>query len=189
MVAGRDGLLRVLVRARSENAHSADVAVRFFHDGVLVRSETLERASEAVPTAASDADLAQSWNMLVSGDLIRPGLSIVVEADPEDRVYESDESDNVLPAGGAVVEVDVRSLPGFRVRRVPVRAVGVAGNSPSGGCGMGAGSGVGGLRGRHLAHLPSGNGYGTGSGAITCLVPRAPPSGMAPPAGPAPSPS
>lgn len=129
LVAGRDGLLRVFVLARSENAHSADVAVRFFHDGVLVRSETLERASEAVPTAASDADLAQSWNMLVSGDLIRPGLSIVVEADPEDRVYESDESDNVLPAGGALVEMDVRSLPDFRVRLVPIQTFGVAGNS------------------------------------------------------------
>jgi len=129
LVAGRDGLLRVFVLARSENAHSANVEVRFFHDGVLVRSETLDRASESVPTEASAADLAQSWNMLVPGELIRPGLSIVAEADPEDRVYESEEADNVFPAGGALVEMDVRSLPDFRVRLVPIQMFTPAGNS------------------------------------------------------------
>jgi hypothetical protein len=66
------------------------------------------------------SSLATSWNVLVPAALVQPGLSLLADVDPANGVAESDESNNQFPLSGTPASVDVRALPTFAVRFVPV---------------------------------------------------------------------
>jgi hypothetical protein len=72
-----------------------------------------------VPQAADTATLASSWNVVIPANRVSPDLGIVAVLDPTDQIPEADESDNLWPATGTH-SVDVRSVPAFNLRFVPV---------------------------------------------------------------------
>lgn len=120
LVAGRDGYLRVFVLSDTANIEETDVRVDFYDGGTLLDSRVIAAPSSSVPVTADEGTLAGSWNVSVPGDLIVPGLSVLVEVDPGDGVFERDEGDNTFPASGTPLALDVRSLPTFEARLVPV---------------------------------------------------------------------
>jgi hypothetical protein len=67
-----------------------------------------------------EALLHASWNSTVDASLLQPGLRVLIDVDPENRVAESNEADNTFPPDGAPVTLDVRSVAPVRVRLVPV---------------------------------------------------------------------
>jgi hypothetical protein len=69
----------------------------------------------------------------VPGALVQPGLRVLADVDPAGEIAEANESDNQFPLSGSPLAVDVRSLPTYRVRFVPVRqqANGLQGNVTS----------------------------------------------------------
>ncbi|HEX6616700.1 MAG TPA: hypothetical protein VF046_10380 [Gemmatimonadales bacterium] len=120
LVSGRDGYLRVFVVANGTNTAKPDVRVRFFEGGVQVSELSLTAPSQSVPLTASEGRLGSSWNVPIPGALIRQNLSIQATVDPANTVPEVDESDNDYPAGGVPLALDVRTVPTFDVRFVPV---------------------------------------------------------------------
>jgi len=120
LVAGRDAYLRVFAVANEANGAQPRVRVRLFHGGAEVQSWLLNAGSPAVTQVMTEGSLPSSWNVLVPGALVQPGLALLAEVDPEGLVAEADEADNRYPVGGTPMPVTVRTLLPFQIRLVPV---------------------------------------------------------------------
>ena len=119
LISGRDGYIRVFARANQANTAAVQVRVKFFVGGTLVNTMMLS-AGSSVPLVPDQASLATSWNGIVLGQFIRPGLTIVADVDPTNVVAEGSETDNTFPASGIPLTVDVRDVAPLRVTFVPV---------------------------------------------------------------------
>src|SRR4029077_17596911 len=75
----------------------------------------------SVPTSVDEGDLTGSWNLVIPGAQLRPGLAIVAEVDPDGTVAEGNENDNLFPLSGSPLALTVRSVPTLQVRFVPIR--------------------------------------------------------------------
>lgn len=120
LVAGRNALLRVFVRASTSNGALPNVRARFYNGSTLVTTIVIPPPATAVPTTIHEATLDASWNTSISGSLLQPGMSLLVDVDPTNDVAESNEADNALPANGSPAALDVRNVSKLNVRLVPV---------------------------------------------------------------------
>lgn len=133
LVAGRDGLLRVFLSAGQDNPYSPKVKVKLFHDGMPV--ETLTASSErTVPTDPKIGELEDSWNAVIPGELVQPGLSVLVQASPDNGIPLTGDGQTQFPADGEPLELDVHDTPPLRLTMVPiyVSATGETGNVSEG---------------------------------------------------------
>ena len=121
LVAGRDAFLRVYPLANESNSATPQVRVRLFDAGTLVQTFTVEAPGGTVPTERNDALLGSTWNLLIPGSLIQPGLEVLADVDPDNAVSESDESDNVYPGPDRQLPVQVRVTPALSITLLPVR--------------------------------------------------------------------
>ena len=118
LIAGRDAYIRVFARGNQSTTSTAQVRVRFYLGATLVHTMTLSNAS--IPMVPDEASLATSWNGLVSGQFIQPGLRILADVDPSDTVVEASDADNSFPSSGTPLDVDVRPVPALRLTFVPI---------------------------------------------------------------------
>jgi hypothetical protein len=119
LISGRDGFIRVFARANQANSAAVQVRVKFFVGETLVNTMMLN-AGSSVPLVPDQGSLATSWNGIVLGQFIRPGLKIVADVDPTNVVAEGSETDNTFPAAGTPLALDVRDVAPLRVTFVPV---------------------------------------------------------------------
>ena len=119
LVAGRDGYVRVFARANQPTSVTTSVRVKLFVGTTLVNTVTLTNGSP-VPTAPDQGDLATSWNGIVPGQFVQPGLRMLADVDPGNTVAESNETDNTFPALGTPAALNVREVPPLRITFVPV---------------------------------------------------------------------
>jgi hypothetical protein len=119
LVAGRDGYIRVFARANQPTSVTTEVRVRFFVGDVLVNTMMLTNDSPA-PIAADEAQLTTSWNGIVPGQFIQPGMTILADVDPANTVVEASDTDNTFPASGTPASLDVRDVAPLRITFVPV---------------------------------------------------------------------
>lgn len=110
MIAGRAGLLRVYGLANQCNSVSPKVRVAV--GGTTV---DLTASASPAPTRVDEASIETSWNYVVPGSLIQPGLTITATIDPDNQVAEHDETDNSITK-----TIDVRTLPATGIRLVPI---------------------------------------------------------------------
>ena len=120
LVAGRDAYLRAFTVANQSNTAQPQVRIRLYSGATLVQTYTIAAPSAGVPSAVNEGTLSSSWNVLVPAALVQPGLRVLADVDPANGISEADESDNQFPVTGASAAVDVRTLPAFAVRFVPV---------------------------------------------------------------------
>jgi len=120
LLAGRDAYLRVFAVANLPNPARPTVRVRLFHGGALVLSQTIPAPLGGVPAAPNESALGSSWNLRVPGTLVQPGLSLLAELDADGSIAEISDADNRYPATGPSAPVQVRVLPAFNLRFVPV---------------------------------------------------------------------
>jgi hypothetical protein len=120
LVAGRDAFLRVFALASRSNIVQPPVRVRLYHGAALVQTYTLPAPAASVPTSVDESSLSRSWNVLVPAALVQPGLKLLAEVDPGNSVAEPNESNNQFPGSGTATSVEVRALPTFALRFVPV---------------------------------------------------------------------
>ena len=120
LIAGRDAMLRVFPVATTSNAVKPAVRVRVYQNGVLQTTLTATSTGTSVPTAIDQGSFAASWNVLVPGALVQPGLAIQADADPDNLITETSDSDNLFPAGGSPLAFTVRAVPAFNITLVPV---------------------------------------------------------------------
>ena len=120
LVAGRDALLRVFLTGDAPNAfYEPAVAATLSLAGEEVYRTTIAAPEAVMTTLADESDLHRSYNALIPGEHIQPGLELVVEADPAGAVPLASGSQTRYPASG-VAEVDVVEVPPMRLTVVPV---------------------------------------------------------------------
>jgi len=134
LVAGRSGVLRVFVQASMANDARPDVRVRLYHGASLVFTQVIPAPGGSVPTDPDISLFGSSWNLTVPSALVTPNLRVLVEVDPQNAIPETTTADNVYPASGTPHPLDVRTVPPFRVRFVPVHqsATGLTGSADPG---------------------------------------------------------
>ncbi len=134
VVAGRDGYLRVFVLANQANTSTPSVRVRFYSGATLVQTSTITAPGASVPTAVAEGTLASSWNLVVPAALVQANLRILADVDPGNVVAEASDGDNTFPTSGTPFALDVRTVPTWNVRFVPVlqQVNGLQGNVTAG---------------------------------------------------------
>ena len=117
LVAGRGGLARAFVTA---DAASANATVRLHYRDAAGKKGALDlKGPGTVPTSTREGDLKSTFNALLEASFLRPGLEVYIEVDPENKVAETDETNNRYPASGYLA-LPVREAPVLNVTLVPV---------------------------------------------------------------------
>ncbi len=119
LVAGKPTLLRVFpTAARAAGAGVPPVRARFFVDGRETHVEYVPGKSEAIPAKVDEGSLATSVSAGIPGSVVRPGLEMVIEVDPDGTLDPALGVARRIPAAGRLA-IDVRALPPLELTVVP----------------------------------------------------------------------
>jgi hypothetical protein len=119
LLAGVEGLLRVFVTSDPASFYQPRVRASFYLDGTEVHSVTLLPASYLIPNEVDEGNLDWSFNAVLPGSVLQPGLEMVIELDLDAVVPLAPGSQVRIPAEGRRA-LDVRALPGLQLTVVPV---------------------------------------------------------------------
>lgn len=130
LVEGRDALLRVFLTGDQPAFFRPAVLATLHRDGSVLQAFEMDRDRTGIPQQVGEEDLGESWNVLVPGHLIMPGVSLVIEADPHGAVPLMAGSQTRYPESGSLA-LDIRAVPPLWLRLVPVHenASGGTGNA------------------------------------------------------------
>lgn len=119
LVAGRKALLRVFPTA----TQATDIAIpgveaHFFHEGRKVFVMYIPSKSEPIPTYVDEDSLGWSANAEIPGDIIQPGLEMVIEIDPDGTLDPELLVSKRIPETGRYA-VEVHEMGLFDLRLIP----------------------------------------------------------------------
>ena len=119
LVAGEEALLRVFVTAgRDNNERLPPVRASFYLNGALAHVAEIAGKPGPIPTEVDEGSLATSGNAVVPADVVRPGLEMVVEIDPDRTLDAGLGMARRIPETGRLA-VEVRDMPLFDLTLVP----------------------------------------------------------------------
>ena len=119
LVAGEEALLRVFVTAtNTTTAGIPPVRARFYAEGTEIHVADIPARTAALPTEVYEGDLSRSSNAEIPGEIIHPGLEMVVEIDPEGTLDPGLVTASRIPDTGRMA-VEVREMPVLRLTVVP----------------------------------------------------------------------
>ena len=119
LVADREALLRVFVTAqRGNDARLPPVRASFYLGGALAHVTNLPGKQGPVPTEVVEGSLASTTNVVIPPELVRPGLEMVVEIDPERTLDPDLGIATRIPETGRIT-LDVRPMPVLDLTLVP----------------------------------------------------------------------
>ncbi len=118
LVAGRDALLRVFSAAASNLVPVPPVRASFYAGESEVYTVDIPGKPGPLPVEIDEGDLGVSANVRILGGVLRPGLEMVVEIDPEGTLDPSLGIARRLPAEGRT-PLDVYALPTMELTLVP----------------------------------------------------------------------
>ena len=121
LVAGRQAMLRVFPTAPAgASVPVPPVRASFYRSGgaTAVYTVEIEGKPGPLPVEIYEGDLAASANVWIPGDVVRPGLELVVEIDPEGTIDPSLGVSRRLPEEGRTA-LDVHELPSMELTIVP----------------------------------------------------------------------
>jgi len=118
LVAGEGALLRVFATAVRAGGTMPAARARFYVGGREVHVENIPATGAPLPVEVDEGDLAASLNARVPGDVVRPGLEVVVEVDPDGTLDRALGVARRIPEEGRLA-VDVRSMPTFDLTLIP----------------------------------------------------------------------
>ena len=119
LVAGRPALLRAFVFSpEAAGERMPDVRATFYRDDARIHTVEIGGSGAAIPTALDESSLARSANADISGDVVQPGLEVVIEVDPDGTLDPGLGIANRMPGTGRLA-VDVREMPDFQLMLVP----------------------------------------------------------------------
>ena len=119
LVANRQALLRVFPTAReTTNEGIPPVRARFYLDGTAVHVVDIPAKAAAIPTEVHEGSLATSANAEVPASVVRPGLEMVVEIDPDATLDVALGVTRRIPETGRMA-IDVRTMPTLDLTLVP----------------------------------------------------------------------
>lgn len=119
LVARREALLRVFVTAaRSSGATMPAVRATFFQGGAEVHVANIPRGGQPIPTEIDESSLSTSANIRIPGRVLRPGLEMVIEVDPDGTLSDSLGLAKRIPETGRTA-LDVRVVPVLDLTLIP----------------------------------------------------------------------
>ena len=119
LVAGEQALLRVFVTAREATAEGIPaMRARFYLDGRETYTADIAGKSSPIPTEVDEGSLDRSANVVIPGDVIRPGLEMVIEVDPDGTLDSALGVAKRIPGEGRL-RVDVRAMPPLDLTLIP----------------------------------------------------------------------
>ena len=119
LIAEMPALLRVFVSSpRASGELMPTVRATFFHGDAEVHTVRIEGGYAPIPTEVDEGSLARSANADIPGDVLQPGLEMVIEVDPEGTTDPGLGVATRIPRSGRMA-VDVRALPDFPLTLVP----------------------------------------------------------------------
>ena len=119
LVAGEEALLRVFVTAvRANQERLPPVRATFYLGGTPVFVAEIPEQAGPIPTSVDEGSLAQSASSLVPAEVVRPGLEMVIDIDPDGTLDPALGVAKRIPATGRL-PVDVREMPLFKLTLVP----------------------------------------------------------------------
>ena len=111
LVAGEKALLRVFVTAaHATEAGMPPVRARFYVNGTETHVAEIADKTTPIPTEVVESDLSSSANVEIPGEIVHPGLEMVIEIDPGGTLDSDLGVARRLPATGRM-SVDVRAMP------------------------------------------------------------------------------
>ena len=119
LIAGRQALLRVFGTADNDFTPAAKGLATFFVRGEEVYTTSLDPPTPSIPLDVDESSLDRSFNARIPGRILRPGLEMVVELDPDRILFLKPESRTRFPSSGRLA-VDVRQVPRMHLTFVPV---------------------------------------------------------------------
>ena len=120
LVAGETALLRVFVASSRETDEVIPpVRATFFVDGAEAHVAEISAGSSAIPTRVQEGELGLSANAAIPAAVIRPGLEMVVEIDPDGTLDPSLGVSGRIPAEGRKA-LDVRAMPTLHLTLIPL---------------------------------------------------------------------
>ena len=119
LVAGERALLRVFPTAsRATDEGIPLVRARFFLDGLETHVETIRGKSAPIPTEVDESSLSKSANATIPGEVVQPGLEMVIDVDPEGTLDPALQVTRRIPETGRL-RVDVAALRPFQLTLIP----------------------------------------------------------------------
>lgn len=119
LIAGRSALLRVFVTGDTMSFYRPRPLATFFEEGAPIHEMRLDPATDRIPTEPDEGRLDRSFNGVVPGRVLQPGVELVVELDPDGVVPAVPGSDRRVPAEGRL-RLDVVTVPPMALTVVPV---------------------------------------------------------------------
>ena len=119
VIAGRDALLRIFATGDETSFYQPSVRATLYHEGEIVHTALMPPGSDLLPSTVEEGRLDLSYNTPIPGELIQPGLGLVVELDTEGIVPLDTGSETRIPAQG-VMDLGVIELPTHIQTIVPV---------------------------------------------------------------------
>ena len=119
LVADEEALFRLFVTAARQNSVDLpDVRATFFVGGLEVHVANVPARSGPIPTDVDEGDMAKSVNALIPATVIRPGLEVVVDVDPDQKLNPELDVTGRIPESGRIA-LDVRSAPPLDLTFIP----------------------------------------------------------------------
>ena len=119
LLAGEEALLRVFPTAiRANHERLPHIRTSFYIDGAEIHVADIPGKPGPIPTDVDEGSLTQSANAAIPAEVIRPGLEMVVEVDPDGTSDPGLGVTRRIPETGRLV-VDVRETPLFDLTVIP----------------------------------------------------------------------
>ena len=119
IIAGRDAFLRVFGIGDEVSFYKPRARAVFYRDGDVVHSEVMDLSGDVLPEEVTENRLDRSFNVEIPGEVLQPGVAMVIELDPDGVVPAESGSQLRIPAEGAV-ELDVVEMPLLEQTIVPI---------------------------------------------------------------------
>ncbi|MDE0248206.1 MAG: Ig-like domain-containing protein [Gammaproteobacteria bacterium] len=119
LVAGEKALLRVFpTTGRATGDGIPPVRARFYVDGRETYAVEIPGTTTPIPSEVDEGSLSKSANAEIPGGIVRPGLELVIEIDPEGTLDAGLGVARRIPEAGRQA-VDVREMPIFNLTAIP----------------------------------------------------------------------
>ena len=118
LLAGRQALVRVFMVGDETSFYGPSVRIRVFQDDQEIFQQVFPSIRDRTPSEVIESELDSSVNGLIPAAVMRPGVRMVVELDPEGVVPLAPGSQTRYPAEGSM-ELEMVELQPFRHIIVP----------------------------------------------------------------------
>ena len=119
LVADEQALLRVFPTAQvPTNENIPAVRAKFYLNDAEVHSVTIPGKAAEIPTEVYEGDLRQSANVAIPGQVVQPGLKIVIDIDPDSTLDRALGVTRRIPETGRLA-VEVQRVPLFDLTVIP----------------------------------------------------------------------